>query len=200
MGMVALDWANALDSINVDALIVAFGRFGLSPKMIRMIQHVYGDRRFRVIDAFSVSSERVQKSGMSQGCPLSPFLFVMLMTIIIEDSVGLLSAGAQEHFRTGSLDVLLYADDTLVMGVEQAHIQEPLNAIAITGARYGMSLHWSKFQMVQVSGTYTLRTPEGKIIPSKEWMSYLGVNVYADGGVKNELNQNLVPLGRTSAS
>ena len=37
IGMVALDWRKAFDSINVDALIVALGRLGLPPKLLRMI-------------------------------------------------------------------------------------------------------------------------------------------------------------------
>ena len=191
IGMVALDWRKAFDAISVEALLVSLKRFGLPPKLLRMIQHIYADRRFRVVDTSSKSCERPQRSGISQGCPLSPFLFVMLMSVIIEDSISSLSTDSRAHFKRGSLDVLLYADDTLVVGVEQSHIQELLNAIAEVGGRYGMGLHWSKFQMVQVNGKYTLRTPEGEAIPAKELMSYLGVNIYADGGIKNELNQKL---------
>ena len=191
IGMVALDWREAFDSIDVDALIVASGRFGLPPKLLRMIKHIYADRRFRVIDTFSQSSERMQKSGISQGCPLSPFLFVMLMTILVNDSVDLLGLDSQEPFKDGALDTLLYADDTLVIGVEEFHIRELLDAIAEVGARFGMELHWSNFQMIQVNAAYTLRTPEGETIPPKELISYLGVKVYRDGGVKTELNQKL---------
>ena len=116
---------------------------------------------------------------------MSPFLFVMLMTVIIKDSIGSLSPDSQTHFQRRLLDVLLYADDTLVIGVEQSHIQELLNAIAEVGGRYGMGLHWSKLQMAQVNSKHTLRTPEGEAIPSKELMSYLGVNIYAGGGITN---------------
>ena len=194
--MVTLDWRNAFDAINVEALLVALKRFGLPPKLPRMIQHIYADRRFRVVDASSQSSERPQRSGISQGCPLSPFLFVMLMTVIIKDSIGPLSPDSQTHFQRGCSICLLYADDTLVIGVEQSHIQELLNAIAEVGGRYGIGLHWSKFQMAQVNSKHTLRTPEGEAIPSKELMSYLGVNIYANGGVKNELGQKFGRLGR----
>ena len=80
--------------------------------MLRMIHHIYQDRRFRVIDAAAKSSQRPQRSGISQGCPLSPFPVVVLITIMIRDSLDMLSPEVQAAYEKGLLDVLLYADDT----------------------------------------------------------------------------------------
>eukprot|EP00959_Pyramimonas_sp_CCMP1952_P427751 8958284-Pyramimonas_sp.AAC.1 len=45
-GIVALDWKKAFDSINVNAMITALGRFGLPPKVMGMVQHIYSAGRF----------------------------------------------------------------------------------------------------------------------------------------------------------
>ena len=103
----------------------------------------------------------------------------------------MLPAEVQAAYEKGLLDVLLYADDTLLIGFDEGHVQKLLNAIADTGAKFGMQLHWSKFQMMQINHTYNLRTPAGDAIPAKDLMSYLGISVYADGGMKSELNQKL---------
>ena len=190
-GLVALDWAKAFDSINAEASISALKRFGVPPKMLRIIEHLYGDRLFKVVDSTAHSSMRHQNSGISQGCPLSPFLFVMLMTIVVKDSIDNLSPAALEHSRNGSLDVLLYADDTLLIGSDDRMLQQLLDKVAEVGSRYGMELHWSKFQLLQINGVYKIRTPGGEAIPAKDLMTYLGVTIYADGGVKNELGKKL---------
>eukprot|EP00959_Pyramimonas_sp_CCMP1952_P045990 960665-Pyramimonas_sp.AAC.1 len=68
------------------------------------------------------------------------------MTVALHDATGSLSPGAQRAFQEGGLDVLLCADDALIIGAQQEHVQELLDAVARAGAGYGMELHWSEFQ------------------------------------------------------
>ena len=93
--------------------------------------------------------------------------------------------------QNGSLGVVLYADDTLLIGVSEARVQELLDSVADVGLRFGMELHHSKFQLVSVRGTHKIKTPTGEIIPPTDVMTYLGSNLYADGGTKRELSRKL---------
>ena len=120
--MLALDWAKAFDSINVEAMLKALSRFGVPAKMLRILRHIYEERFFSVLDGDSPSTRRQQRSGISQGCPLSPFLFVMLMSVMMKDAVNCLPQSLQEMFGTNSLDAYLYADDTLLVGVSQEKV------------------------------------------------------------------------------
>ena len=189
--MLALDWAKAFDSINVGAMIIALRRFGLPEKFLRIISHIYEDRWFQVTDGSACSSTRRQCSGISQGCPLSPFLFVMLMSVMMNDAVSSLSCESQALYGKGSLDSLLYADDTLIVGVAEERVQELLGAVAATGLNYGMELHWSKFQLLEVNGKYKLSAPDGSVIEPTEVMTYLGACIYSDGSIKSELGRRL---------
>jgi len=74
----------------------------------------------------------------------------MAMSVIIKDSIEQLPAAVQHTFSTGSLSILLYADDTLLLGTSESSLQQLLDAIAAVGLRYGMELHYSKFQLMQV--------------------------------------------------
>ena len=190
-GIVALDWKKAFDSVNVEALLTALQRFGFPSKLVRIIEHVYSDRRFRVMDGQQFSTERAQLSGISQGCPLSPFLFVVLMSVVVHDSLGAMSAETKDHYSRGLLDILLYADDTLLVGVESSRLQNCLDKVASVGNSYGLDLHWDKFQLLQVNDTFNLQSPHGQQIPPSLRLAYLGTSIYADGGVKAELNQKL---------
>ena len=114
--MVALDWQKAFDAINVQAIIIGLRRFGIPDKVLSILEHIYADRGFAVADGSTTSSERKQNSGISQGCPLSPFLFVMLMTVLTKDAVELLTTETRRRFDEGALSILLYAADTLLVG------------------------------------------------------------------------------------
>ena len=58
--------------------------------MARIIADIYSDRRFRVASGGHVSAEHKQHYGISQGCPLSPFLFIIVMTIVVRSLSALL--------------------------------------------------------------------------------------------------------------
>ena len=172
-------------------MIIALKWFGLPPKLLRVIQHIYEDRSFRVSDGTKQSSVRSQKSGISQGCPLSPFLFVMLMTVVVKDSIAALSPETQASMHAGLLDAVLYADDTLLIGASDSRLQELLISVADTGSKYGLALHWSKFQLLEVNGCFKLQAPDGTTIEPDDALTYLGATIFSDGGIKSELNRKL---------
>lgn len=70
-------------------------------------------------------------------------------------------------------------------------MQELLNVIAEVGLRFGMELHWDKFQLLQVNAQYSIVTPTGESIPPSEAMTYLGANIYPDAAVRSDLNKKL---------
>ena len=93
------------------------------------------------------------------------------MTVIVHDAVGSLAPDVRERFGTGSLEVLLYADDTLLLGSAEGDLQALLDAVSRVGAQYGMELHWSKFQLIELNATYNLVTPGGERIAAKDFLN-----------------------------
>eukprot|EP00959_Pyramimonas_sp_CCMP1952_P463349 9484784-Pyramimonas_sp.AAC.1 len=88
-------------------MLAALERFGLPSSIRRIVGDIYNGRTFQVQEAGHLSAERAQRSGISQGCPLSPLLFVMVMTVIMTDAADAL--GQQLAERVGQL---VYANDT----------------------------------------------------------------------------------------
>ena len=113
------------------------------------------------------------------------------MTVVIKASVEMLSSGPMEQCKQGALSVLLYAGDTLIIGASQNGVQELLNVIAEVGLRFGMELHWDKFQLLEVNAHYSIVTPTGESIQPSEVVTYLGANMYAGGAVGSEFNKKL---------
>ena len=140
--LLALDWAKAFDSVSPAALSDAMRRFGIPSAFIDMISAIYSDRRFLVKDAGLTSSWYKQEYGICQGCPLSPFLFVILMTTLLHDSKA---SFVEEHGQMPSspfgVDELVYADDTLLVGVNARLIQSLMVHIGKVGRTAGLSFN-----------------------------------------------------------
>ena len=76
--MVFLDWAKTFDRIKHDCLLHALRRFGIPQKIVDVIGAIYNGRQFFVQDHAGISTIFNQNAGIAQGCPLSPFLFIIV--------------------------------------------------------------------------------------------------------------------------
>ena len=56
------------------------------------------------------SSQRAQRSGISQDCTVSALLFVIVMSILLHDAVGMREESAKAAYDKGDLAELVYAD------------------------------------------------------------------------------------------
>lgn len=189
--LLALDWRKAFDSIDPKALLNALRRFGLPPQLLKTIGAIYSERSFVVSDAGSTSEVRQQRSGICQGCPLSPFLFVMVMTVIMHDAVDKLGAAASDAYRAHTLFDVLYADDTLILGCSPANVANFAEMVEEIGATYGMALHWDKTQAMSVCSDSRIVKSNGTEIPPATSLKYLGATVDAHGRLDSEVSRKL---------
>ena len=189
--LLALDWRKAFDSINPEGLLHALRRFGMPEHFLKVIDSIYSDRVFNVRDCGVTSERRQQQAGICQGCPLSPFLFIALMTVLMHDAHSSLSANAKMEVDRGSLGDVLYADDTLLIGTQCVCVEELARAIERAGSQYGMSLHWGKTQALSVCTSQRLTGSDGKPIEDRGALVYLGGLISSDGRVDSELSRRI---------
>ena len=78
-----------------------------------------------------------------------------------------------------------HADDTLLVGSSLNDVQDFLKSVEMIGRRFCLELYFSKFQLLEVNGNHTLRTPAGNRI---EAVTSLGSTLYKDASLKRELN------------
>ena len=83
--MIFLDWEKAFDKVYQDELINAVRRMNIPEKMKRVLESVNRNPRFRSKDRDGKSEWRKQRTGIRQGCPLSPYLFVTVMASLFAD-------------------------------------------------------------------------------------------------------------------
>ena len=109
-----LDWEKAFDKVDQTKLVDALRRMSIPEIYIKAIESIYNAPEFRVKIGSDESSWRVQETGIRQGCPLSPYLFIILMTVMFKDvHEGLnLKKGTIEDL---DFTEILYADDTILL-------------------------------------------------------------------------------------
>ena len=134
----ALDRAKAFDSISPDRLVHSLCRVGIPKAFCKLTGSLYSRRRFRVRDGGVMSDSHSQKFGISQGCPLSPFLFSMVMTVLISDANLDLQLKHGLPTKNTPVSELMYADDTLVVAADAEKAGQYMTCIQRAGRAYGM--------------------------------------------------------------
>ena len=189
--LLALDWAKAFDSVHVGRLIQCLQRFGVSGVTLKAISSLMRDRKFFVEDGGCKSTLRQQRSGISQGCTLSPLLFITVMSAVMHDAVAMLSPPARAAYDRGDLADVVFADDTLLVGANSKFVTEFIRVVAAAGRAIGLELHEDKFQLLQVRCHADVLNASSDKITASPSMCYLGANLAADGRVGSELSRRI---------
>ena len=177
-GMIALmlDWAKAFDRIKPDAMMTALRRFGVPGPILDMISSIYRVRQFVLKDPYGDSTLRVQRAGIAQGCPLSPYLFILMQTVLLHDvdqrmrdTLALMT----EPDYIVCTDVL-YADDTMLVSSSASRLQLHMDTLVDEGQRYGLELNWSKTVAMRINNQGQLVQPSGEPVRFVDQAVYLG--------------------------
>jgi hypothetical protein len=126
--MIKIDLAKAFDRLEWHFVDVALARKGLHPHFINLIHACISSPTFSIIINGQSYARFKNTRGIRQGCPLSPYLFVLAVN---ELSLALQDALQENHLSGISLGPscphihsLMFADDLLVCG--KANVQEAL--------------------------------------------------------------------------
>ena len=80
-----VEWEKAFDKVDQSRMAEALERLRAPQKMVKVIMALYRKPQFRVRHGAETSDTKEQKYGIRQGCPLSPYLFILVMLVIFRD-------------------------------------------------------------------------------------------------------------------
>ena len=88
-------------------------------------------------DAAGDSSKRCQASGIAQGCPLSPYLFIIVQSVMFFDVDHAVKGMHPEVVEPDFLVCpdILYADDTMLASSSAEKLQTLLDAVIWEGKK-----------------------------------------------------------------
>jgi hypothetical protein len=194
---ILLDWEKAFDKINQRKLVIALRRMGVPEKVVRVIEAIYRNPKFSVKEMGKRSTERRQRSGIRQGCPLSPYLFIMVMTVIMRDIDERLTQeernilNEEQPRGANGQDRLLYADDTLILASSNRAAEILLHKVQEESDKYNMKLNQKKCVLLGMNSLGGVQYIDGEHMPVADRAPYLGTNMSARGNPHFEISTRI---------
>ena len=194
-----LDWKMAFDKVDQQKLLQVLRRLQVPPRMLQAITHIYDNPQFRVSAGHTESEYLVQRSGIRQGCPLSPYLFVLLMAAMFSDIKARLNTPKQREPIEGiQYSEVLYADDTLIFGNYTYHINLLLKEIQTESRYYNMELNLDKCINLTLNRKQSsIKFADGSLVPRKHTATYLGTLLTDNVDNKQEVMNRIADSIRT---
>ena len=81
-----VDFEKAFDSLDWEVLWKLMAHYGIPQKFINIIRNSYNNMQCRVIHEGKLTESFDVKTGVEQGCLLSPFLFLLAIDYIMRES------------------------------------------------------------------------------------------------------------------
>ena len=107
-------------------MLQALKRLKIPEMLLKYITKIYNTPKFKVRVGENESEYYEQKTGIRQGCPLSPYLFILVMSVMMWDIRSRLDTPKQnEPIQGVKFADVLYADDTH-LAVKNARYAEKL--------------------------------------------------------------------------
>ena len=179
----SVDIYKAFDSVSHCYLHTVMKELGFPPSFMRWVSVTQANVELRVANNNHLSDPIFPSCGVAQGCPLSPYLFLL----VIESLANFIRADAQiDGFRFGVHEkkICLVADDTLIAlkGSAKAfhRLKETLNHFHHVS---GLSVNYEKSAVIYFSCEPPpwLKSPQLAQFPNcniHEGFPYLGLNMY----------------------
>ena len=169
-------------------MLEALRRLKIHPKLISIISSLYNSPQFYVRHDQFTSNTKSQNAGIRQGCPLSPFLFVLVMSVMFRDIHRDIDLSLISSRLDGiNFTEVLYADDTFLVTRDARGMNSLLHMVEKESAYYGLQLNEGKCSVISMNGNIRICFADGSVIQAAEEVTFLGGTLTKDVGISNEI-------------
>ncbi|GFR70251.1 retrovirus-related Pol polyprotein from type-1 retrotransposable element R2, partial [Elysia marginata] len=210
-----LDSEKAFDSIDRELLSKIMRNYGIPEKIVSLVRKMYDGTCCRIVHDGQLTDRFNIRTGVRQGCLLSPFLFILAIDWLIGETTTGVKNGMQWTLWT-QLEDLDFADDLALLSHSQTQMQAKTTALSKLSESIGLRIHPAKSKVfinkclrriLRIKWTYkisnesllerTRQIPTGDEIGRRRWR-WIGHTLRKPCGsiTKNVLGWN--PQGKRS--
>ena len=183
-----IDFSKAFDHVERSILFKKMIKYGVSSKMLKMIENMYSKMKTRVRSSEGYTNSFLLENGLMQGECLSPSLFSMYLNDIVEHIESVESMGVL--LGNTKITVLKYADDLVLFAKSAESLQLGLNALHQFCEINKLTVNCDKSKVMHFTANKSVTVKDLQYDGTKlEWVNnfkYLGVtfnksNSFTDG-------------------
>ena len=165
---------------------------GVHPKLVNITKSIYKNITFTVEIDGNSSTWQTQHTGIRQGCPLSPYLFLIVMIVLFKEVHAQTDHILEKQRVPGAtFDEVTYADDTICIATTEKAINEMLKHIEKEGEKYGMKLNKEKCELITTDSTANVHLDNKQQIKKTRKATYLGCEIGIKTTNTEELNSRI---------
>ena len=140
-----IDYEKAYDSIDHATFWKILRHCGIPSKIVDLIKDMYSGTTCRVLHEGQLTECFDIKTGVRQGCLLSPFLFIVAIDWVMKEATAERRNGIQWSLWT-QLDDLDYADDLALLAHTPEQMQRKTTMLDEVSRSVGLQIHKKKDQ------------------------------------------------------
>lgn len=186
-----IDYEKAFDSVDRETIWNLLRHYGVPSKIVNIIRSSYEGFNCRVIHGGQLTEPFNVKTGVRQGCLLSPFLFLLAIDWIMKTSLNRSQNGIQWTPWT-QLEDLDFADDIALISHTQQQMQNKINAIAEISSQTGLKVNLKKTKVLR-NNTHNIEPIQLDDHPLEDIpkFTYLGSVVDQKGGTDEDVKARI---------
>lgn len=137
-----VDQEKAFDRVDRDKLWQILLDYGVDDHLVRLCRSLYTNSQCAVRTNIGVSERFLVRSGVRQGCVLSPLLFITYVDQIYKQA----NINEGENLE-GLLNELLFADDQVIIATTPERLQEHIDRLQLENKNYNMKINIDKTEV-----------------------------------------------------
>ena len=182
-----IDFEKAFDSVHHATLWNILRSYGFPSKVINILSSMYANNRCCVRHGGQHSDWFRVKSGVRQGCVISPLLFNIVMDWVMRKATSERPRGISWN-AFSHLEDEDFADDVALLSHIQRDMQEKTSCTEIEAGSAGLGVSQLKSKVMRINARSQADIfVNGKPLENVDEFKHLGSYLTADGGIEREV-------------
>ena len=145
-----IDYQKAFDSLNRNTLWDLMASYGIPGEIISLVKNTYEVTSCRILPDSGLTEKFSIKTGVRQGCLLSPFLFLLAIDWAMKETISDSRNGIQWTL-VDQLEDLDFADDLALLSHTHSQMQAKTSKLEAISSKVGIQINTKKTKIMRVN-------------------------------------------------